>query len=269
MQSSTQAAGAAERTAATPALLRTRGLTKEFRGFAAVQGVDLDVADGSIHALVGPNGAGKTTLFNLLTGFLVPTSGTIHLGDRDITGLSSERIVHLGVARSFQITSLFDQMSLVDHVELALASPTGLGYRFWRSHKQMRQFRPRAMDLLAQVGLADRAGILAGSLAYGQKRALELALALALDPRLLLLDEPTAGMGVEDVDRTIALVKRVSEGRTVVLVDHNMHVVGSLADRVTVLQSGAVLAEGPYDEVRTDERVITAYLGQEGGGHHG
>ena len=171
--------------------------------------------------------------------------GSIHLGDRDITGLSAEQIVHLGVARSFQITSLFDQMSCVDHVELALASPTGLGYRFWRSHQQMRRFRPRAMDLLGQVGLGDRAGLLAGSLAYGQKRALELALALALDPRLLLLDEPTAGMGVEDVDRTIALVQRVSAGRTVVLVDHNMHVVGSLADRVTVLQSGQRPRRGP------------------------
>jgi branched-chain amino acid transport system ATP-binding protein len=269
VQKSSQGMRAPEGAAQPPALLRTRELTKEFRGFTAVQGVDLDVAEGSVHALVGPNGAGKTTLFNLLTGFLAPTSGTIHLGDRDITGLSSEQIVHLGVARSFQITSLFDQMSLVDHVELALASPTGLGYRFWRSQKQMRQFRPRAMELLDQVGLADRGGVFAGSLAYGQKRALELALALALEPRLLLLDEPTAGMGVEDVDRTIALVRQVSAGRTVVLVDHNMHVVGSLADRVTVLQSGAVLAEGPYDEVRTDERVITAYLGTEGGGHHG
>jgi branched-chain amino acid transport system ATP-binding protein len=269
VQSSTTETGAPTSTLPGTALLRTRALTKEFRGFAAVQGVDLDVAEGSIHALVGPNGAGKTTLFNLLTGFLAPTSGTIHLGERDITGLRSEQIVHLGVARSFQITSLFDHMSLVDHVELALASPTGLGYRFWRSQRQMRRFRDRAMDLLGQVGLADRSGLLAGSLAYGQKRALELALALALDPRLLLLDEPTAGMGVEDVDRTIALVKRVSAGRTVVLVDHNMHVVGSLADRVTVLQSGAVLAEGPYDEVRADERVITAYLGTEGGDHHG
>ena len=269
MQSSTQATPVPPGAAATTALLRTRELTKEFRGFAAVQGVDLDVAEGSVHALVGPNGAGKTTLFNLLTGFLTPTSGTIHLGERDITGLSSEQIVHLGVARSFQITSLFDQMSLVDHVELALASPTGLGYRFWRSNRLLRRFRPRAMDLLEQLGLADRAGLLAGSLAYGQKRALELALALALDPRLLLLDEPTAGMGMEDVDRTIALVKRVATGRTVVLVDHNMHVVGSLADRVTVLQSGAVLAEGPYEQVRTDERVITAYLGTDGGEHHG
>ena len=262
MQSSTQTAPVPEGTAPSTALLRTRALTKEFRGFAAVQGVDLDVAEGDVHGLVGPNGAGKTTLFNLLTGFLTPTSGTIHLGERDITGLSSEQIVHLGVARSFQITSLFDQMSAVDHVELALASPTGLGYRFWRSSSQMRQFRDRAMDLLDQVGLADRSGAAAGSLAYGQKRALELALALALDPQLLLLDEPTAGMGIEDVDRTIELVRRISAGRTVVFVDHNMHVVGSLADRVTVLQQGKVLAEGEYDEVRNDERVITAYLGE-------
>jgi branched-chain amino acid transport system ATP-binding protein len=153
-------------------------------------------------------------------------------------------------------------MTLVEHLELALASPTGLGYRFWKSSKQMRQFRERSMELLDQVGLGDRAGQAAGSLAYGQKRALELALALALDPKLLLLDEPTAGMGMEDVDRTIALVKKVASGRTVIFVDHNMHVVGSLADTVTVLQSGQILAEGTYEQVRNDEKVITAYLGQ-------
>jgi branched-chain amino acid transport system ATP-binding protein len=245
-------------------LLETRGLTKEFRGFRAVSDVSLEVTEGTVHALVGPNGAGKTTLFNLLTGFLSPTSGSISFGGQDITGLQPEQVAHRGIARSFQITSLFDQMSAVDHVELALASPTGLGYRFWRSSRQMRQFRDRAMELLDQVGLADRSGAAAGSLAYGQKRALELALALALDPRLLLLDEPTAGMGLEDVDRTIALVKKVSAGRTVVFVDHNMHVVGSLADTVTVLQSGQVLAQGTYEAVRNDERVITAYLGQAG-----
>jgi branched-chain amino acid transport system ATP-binding protein len=249
---------------AAGALLQTRALTKEFRGFRAVSDVSLSVAEGTVHALVGPNGAGKTTLFNLLTGFLSPTSGQILFRGGDITGRQPEQIAHLGIARSFQITSLFDQMSAVDHVELALASPTGLGYRFWRSSNQMRQFRDRALDLLDQVGLADRSGAAAGSLAYGQKRALELALALALDPQLLLLDEPTAGMGLEDVDRTIALVKQVAEGRTVVFVDHNMHVVGSLADTVTVLQSGQVLAEGSYDQVRGDERVITAYLGQAG-----
>jgi branched-chain amino acid transport system ATP-binding protein len=243
-------------------LLETRSLTKEFRGFRAVSDVDLTVSEGTIHALVGPNGAGKTTLFNLLTGFLKPSSGSIVFDGRDITGKAPEQVATLGIARSFQITSLFEQMTLREHVELALASPTGMGLQFWRSIKRMRVFRDRSMELLGKVGLADRAAQPAGSLAYGQKRALELALAMALDPKLLLLDEPTAGMGIEDVDRTIALVKQLAVGRTVVFVDHNMHVVGSLADRVTVLQSGQVLAEGPYDEVRDDERVITAYLGQ-------
>jgi branched-chain amino acid transport system ATP-binding protein len=243
-------------------LLETRSLTKEFRGFKAVSDVDLTVAEGTIHALVGPNGAGKTTLFNLLTGFLKATSGSIVYDGQDITGRSPEQVAMMGIARSFQITSLFEQMTLREHVELALASPTGMGLQFWRSIKRMNVFRDRAMQLLDEVGLADRAAQPAGSLAYGQKRALELALAMANEPKLLLLDEPTAGMGIEDVDRTIALVKQLAVGRTVVFVDHNMHVVGSLADRVTVLQSGQVLAEGPYDEVRNDERVITAYLGQ-------
>ncbi|MDC5698914.1 ABC transporter ATP-binding protein [Intrasporangium calvum] len=242
-------------------LLETRSLTKEFRGFKAVSDVNLSVAEGTIHALVGPNGAGKTTLFNVLTGFLAPTSGTILYDGQDITGKAPEQIAHLGIARSFQITSLFDHMTLREHLELALASPTGMGMQFWRSIKRLSVFRDPSMDLLDQVGLADRAGAPAGSLAYGQKRALELAIAMALDPKLLLLDEPTAGMGIEDVDRTIALVKQISAGRTVVFVDHNMHVVGSLADTVTVLQSGQVLAEGTYEQVRTDERVITAYLG--------
>ena len=147
-------------------------------------------------------------------------------------------------------------------MRLALASPTGLGLRFWRSQRSLDRFRRTALELLDQVGLADRSGQVAGSLAYGQKRALELALALALEPQLLLLDEPTAGMGLEDVDRTIELVRKVSSGRTVVFVDHNMHVVGSLADTVTVLQAGQVLAEGTYAQVRDDERVVTAYLGQ-------
>jgi branched-chain amino acid transport system ATP-binding protein len=246
---------------AATTLLETRALTKEFRGFRAVSEVDLVVREGTMHALVGPNGAGKTTLFNLLTGFLTPTSGTIVFAGQDITGRQPEQIAHLGIARSFQITSLFDQLTLGEHLELALASPTGMGMQFWRSVKRLATFRNRSMELLEQVGLADRSAQPAGSLAYGQKRALELALALALDPRLLLLDEPTAGMGIEDVERTIALVKQISTGRTVVFVDHNMHVVGSLADTVTVLQSGSVLAEGPYEQVRQDERVITAYLG--------
>ena len=243
-------------------LLHSQALTREFHGFAAVQAVDLTVNEGTIHALVGPNGAGKTTLFNLLTGFLAPSSGTITFDGEDITGKQPEQIVHKGIVRSFQITSLFDEMTPVEHLELSLASPDKLGHKFWRSNKQLHKYRGRAMELLDQVGLMHVARNNAGSLAYGQKRALELALALSLDPKLLLLDEPTAGMGVEDVDRTIALVKKVSAGRTVVFVDHNMHVVGSLADRVSVLQAGQILAEGTYEEVRNDQRVITAYLGE-------
>ena len=249
------------RDAGAAAVLDVVGLSAWYGEARVLTDVDLSVAAGEVVTLVGPNGAGKTTLFNLLTGFLTPTSGTIVFDGQDITGRQPERIAPLGIARSFQITSLFDQLTLSEHLELALASPTGMGMQFWRSVKRLATFRDRTMELLEQVGLADRSAQPAGSLAYGQKRALELALALALDPKLLLLDEPTAGMGVEDVDRTIALVKQISAGRTVVFVDHNMHVVGSLADTVTVLQSGQVLAEGPYEQVRGDERVITAYLG--------
>jgi branched-chain amino acid transport system ATP-binding protein len=243
------------------AIISTRGLRKEFRGFVAVNEVDLQVDDGSVHALVGPNGAGKTTLFNLLSGFLAPSAGRVEIGGRDVTGLPPERIARLGVARSFQITTLFPALSAREHVELALQAGTGLGWRFWRSDRQLRRFRDRALELLAEVGLTEVAEVPAGSLAYGRKRALELAVALALDPRVLLLDEPTAGMGAEDVDRTVELVRRVAAGRTVVLVEHNMSVVASLADRVTVLQQGRVLVEGPYADVREDPRVITAYLG--------
>ncbi len=248
-------------TDATP-LLRTRGLTREFSGFTAVNGVDLEVEAGTVHALVGPNGAGKTTLFNLLTGFLKPTGGRIELDGHDVTGLRPEQIAQRGVARSFQITSLFEELTLVEHVELALQGRDGRGYRFWRSDKALRGYRAETDDLLDQVGLTAHAHKPAGSLAYGQKRALELALALALSPRLLLLDEPTAGMGVEDVARTVELIRRVRADRTIVLVEHNMKVVGDLTDRVTVLQFGKVLAEGPYEEVRNDPRVITAYLGE-------
>ncbi|GAA1437069.1 ABC transporter ATP-binding protein [Mycobacterium cookii] len=246
----------------TQPALRTSGLCKDFRGFRAVDTVDLEVAEGSIHALVGPNGAGKTTLFNLLSGFLGVSAGRIALFGRDITGLQPEQIAHLGVARSFQITSLFENLTPIEHVELALQGMTSEGYSFWRSHRSMHKFRPRAEELVEEVGLTSMAHRPAGLLAYGQKRALEMALVSALDPRVLLLDEPTAGMGMEDIDRTIELVRRIATGRTVVFVDHNMHVVGSLADRVTVLQAGTVLAEGTYDEVRNDERVVTAYLGE-------
>ena len=248
-------------------VLTARGLVREFRGFRAVDGVDLDVGEGSVHALVGPNGAGKTTLFNLLTGFLKPTAGSVRLGRHELAGRTPERIARLGLARSFQITSLFAELTPRQHVELALAGRSGLGWRFWRSDRALGRYAGRAAELLDQVGLADHADIAAGALAYGRKRALELALALALDPKVLLLDEPTAGMGVEDVERTIELVRKIRAGRTVVLVEHNMNVVASLADRVTVLQHGKVLAEGPYAEIRHDPRVVTAYLGDSNAAH--
>ena len=245
-----------------PPILQARGLGKQFRGFRAVDGVDLDIAPDSVHALVGPNGAGKSTLFNLLTGVLRPSAGRITLDGADVTGLPPERVARLGVARSFQITTLFPQVTAREHVELALQARTGLGWRFWRSERQLGRFRDRALELLDDVGLTDAAEVPAAALAYGRKRALELAVALALDPRVLLLDEPTAGMGTEDIDRTIALIRRIRPGRTVVLVEHNMSVVRNLADRVTVLQRGTVLVEGGYAEVRADPRVITAYLGE-------
>ncbi|MFG1819501.1 ABC transporter ATP-binding protein [Kribbella sp. NPDC049174] len=245
------------------AVIETTGLSKSFRGFTAVDQVDLTVSEGDVHALVGPNGAGKTTLFNLLTGFLKPSAGQIRLDGRDITGSSPERIARLGVARSFQITNLFEQLTLQQHVELALMGTTKLGHRFWVSDRVLARFADRAGELLDEVGLARQRDVPAGTLAYGQKRALELALALALDPAVLLLDEPTAGMGMEDVERTVELVKRIRANRTVVLVEHNMSVVAGLADRVTVLQFGRILTEGTYDEVRNDPRVIEAYLGGE------
>lgn len=245
----------------TSSIISTRELTKEFRGFRAVDEVNLEVATGSMHALVGPNGAGKTTLFNLLTGFIEPTRGQIIINDVDVTSMAPEQIAKAGVARSFQITSLFAELSLMKHVELAIQGRSGLGMRFWRSEKRLRAYGDEAHQLLREVGLDEHATRTAGTLSYGQKRALELALALALRPKLLLLDEPTAGMGLEDVARTIDLIARIREGRTVVMVEHNMKVVGSLADRVTVLQFGQILADGSYDEVRADPRVISAYLG--------
>ncbi|GAB3976332.1 ABC transporter ATP-binding protein [Actinoallomurus acanthiterrae] len=250
-----------------PPILTARSLAKDFRGFRAVDGVDLDVAEGAVHALVGPNGAGKTTLFHLLTGFHRPSAGNIRLGDRDLTGKSPEQVARHGVARSFQITSLFAQLTPREHLELALQAGTSLGWRFWRSDRALGRFSGRALELLEQVGLAAHADEPAGALAYGRKRALELALALALDPRVLLLDEPTAGMGTEDIDRTVALIEEVRAGRTVVMVEHNMTVVATLADRVTVLQAGRVLVEGSYAQVRHDPRVISAYLGDAHAAH--
>ena len=248
--------------ATTTPILATDKLTRDFRGLRAVNGVSLRVEEGTVHALVGPNGAGKTTLFNMLTGFLKPTSGRIAFRGEDVTGLPPERMARRGMGRSFQITSLFEPLTVLEHVVLALQASTSLVYRFWESEKVLRRFRDEALALLDDVGLADVAGQEVHNLPYGQKRALELALVLALKPSLMLLDEPTAGMGLEDVDRIIQLVRRVRAGRTVVLVEHNMGVVSSLADRVTVLQRGKILAEGTYAAVRDNPRVVDAYLGQ-------
>jgi branched-chain amino acid transport system ATP-binding protein len=242
--------------------IETRALQKDFAGFRAVDGVDLRLEAGRVHALVGPNGAGKTSLFNLLTGFLRPTSGEVLIFGENVTGQRPDQIAKRGVARSFQITSLFEELSVIEHVALALQARTGLGYGFWRDGAALRRFDAAATALLAEVGLGDLADRSARQLPYGQKRALELALALALEPRLLLLDEPTAGMSAEDVQRTIALVARLREGRTIVLVEHNMGVVGELAENVIVLQQGKVIAEGPYETVRADPAVVAAYLGQ-------
>ncbi len=243
-------------------ILETHELTKEFAGFRAVDRVTLTLEEGVAHALVGPNGAGKTTLFHMLTGFVTPSSGTIIALGQDITGLSPDRISRLGVARSFQITSLFEHRTALEHVVLALHARDPVSFRFWLSEGTVARYRPRAMEVLAEVGLADRARRPAGVLPYGQKRALELALALALSPKILLLDEPTSGMSLEDVHRTIALIKRVRAGRTVLLVEHNMGVVAELSERVIVMQQGRVIADGAYEQVRHDPAVVTAYLGQ-------
>jgi branched-chain amino acid transport system ATP-binding protein len=243
-------------------VIETHELTREFAGFRAVDRVSFALLEGGVVALVGPNGAGKTTFFNMLTGFVRPTSGRIVALGEDVTALPPNRIARLGLARSFQITSLFERRTAIEHVLLALHAKDPVSYRFWRSERAVARYRARAGEILGQVGLADVAERAAGSLPYGIKRALELAIALALEPRILLLDEPTAGMSLEDVHRTIALVRRLREGRTVLLVEHNMGVVAELADRVVVMQQGRIIADGAYETVRHDPAVIAAYLGQ-------
>jgi len=248
-------------------ILETDQLTKEFRGFVAVSGVSLRVRQGSIHGLIGPNGAGKTTCFNLLTRFLPSTRGTIRYDGRDITRLKPADVARLGLVRSFQISAVFPHLSVLENVRIALQRGRGASFDFWRSDRVLRRFDDRARALLADVGLNEFEGATAGSLAYGRKRALEIATTLALEPGMMLLDEPTAGMTHEDVDRIIALVKRVAVGRTVLLVEHNMKVVAGLCDRITVLARGQVLAEGDYATVSTDPAVIEAYMGSEAPAH--
>ncbi|QHI97331.1 ATP-binding cassette domain-containing protein [Xylophilus rhododendri] len=242
-------------------ILQTHRLTKTFRGFTAVQGVDLSVRRGSIHALIGPNGAGKTTCFNLLTKFLAPSAGRIEFKGEDITGLRPAQIARLGIIRSFQISAVFPHLTPLENVRLGLQRALGTSMHFWRSETSLRQLDGRARELLDEVGLAELADAETASLPYGRKRALEIATTLAMEPELMLLDEPTQGMGREDVDRVTALIKKVSAGRTVLMVEHNMKVVSTIADRITVLQRGAVLAEGSYAEVSTNPQVMEAYMG--------
>ena len=248
-------------------VLQTQGLTKEFRGFTAVKNVNLNVRRGSIHALIGPNGAGKTTCFNLITKFLQPTSGRILYEERDITSVPAHAIARLGLVRSFQISAVFPHLSVLENVRVALQRALGTSYHFWRSEKSVEVLNGRAMELLDDVGVRAYADLPAVELPYGRKRALEIATTLALDPQMLLLDEPMAGMGAEDIARTSALIKRVSKDRTVLMVEHNLSVVANLSDTITVLARGEVLAEGPYAEVSKNPQVIEAYMGTGGGGH--
>ena len=242
-------------------ILETQGLTKEFRGFVAVRDVSLRVRRGSIHALIGPNGAGKTTCFNLLTKFLEPTRGAIRFNGRDITRVKPADIARLGLVRSFQISAVFPHLTVLQNVRVALQRARGASFDFWRSESVLSAFDDRARELLVDVGLPEYAHVPAGLLPYGRKRALEIATTLALDPELLLLDEPTAGMTHEDVSRVAALIRRAAASRTVLMVEHNLSVVAGLSDTITVLTRGEVLTEGDYATVSKDPRVIEAYLG--------
>ena len=242
-------------------ILETHGLTKEFRGFVAVRDVNLRVRRGTIHALIGPNGAGKTTCFNLLTHFLAPTAGRIAFNGRDITGSRPADIARLGLVRSFQISAVFPHLSVLENVRIALQRRRGRSFDFWRSERVLDGLNVRARELLEAVGLTAFAAVPAVELPYGRKRALEIATTLALEPEMLLLDEPTAGMAHEDVGRISALIKKAAANRTVLMVEHNLSVVENISDTITVLSRGEVLAEGDYQTVSRNPAVIEAYMG--------
>jgi branched-chain amino acid transport system ATP-binding protein len=242
-------------------ILETRGLTKEFAGFVAVQDVNLKVRRGHIHALIGPNGAGKTTCFNLLSKFLQPSRGEIVYNGKDITALKPADIARLGLVRSFQISAVFPHLTALENVRVALQRQHGSSFDFWRSKSVLDQYNDRARELLNDVGLEEFANVVAVEMPYGRKRALEIATTLALDPEMMLLDEPMAGMGHEDIDKISALIKRISQNHTILMVEHNLSVVANLSNVITVLTRGRVLAEGNYADLTKDERVKEAYLG--------
>jgi branched-chain amino acid transport system ATP-binding protein len=242
-------------------ILKTNELVKEFKGFVAVSGVNLSVKRGQIHALIGPNGAGKTTVFNLLTKFHIPTSGQILFNGKDITQSKPAQIARQGIVRSFQISATFPNLTVMENVRIALQRATGTSMHFWRSERILNQLNDRAMTLLDEVDLASMANLTAVELPYGRKRALEIATTLAMNPELMLLDEPTQGMGHEDVDRVTQLIKKVGANRTILMVEHNMNVVASIADTISVLQRGQIIAEGPYETVSKNPQVLEAYMG--------
>jgi branched-chain amino acid transport system ATP-binding protein len=242
-------------------ILETQNLAKDFKGYVAVDSVSLKVRRGTIHALIGPNGAGKTTVFNLLTKFLIPTTGTISFQGRDITRERPAQVARRGMVRSFQISAVFAHLTVLENVRIGLQRKQGRSFAFWRSESGLNSLNDRAAALLAEVGLDSYAGVIAVELPYGRKRALEIATTLALEPELLLLDEPTQGIGHEELDRVKALIRKVAASRTVLMVEHNMGVVADLCDTITVLQRGAVLAEGTYAEVSANPRVMEAYMG--------
>jgi branched-chain amino acid transport system ATP-binding protein len=242
-------------------ILETRNLTKEFKGFSAVKDVNLQVRRGHIHALIGPNGAGKTTCFNLLTKFLVPSSGQILFNGRDITPAKPAQVARMGIIRSFQISAVFPHLTVLQNVRIGLQRELGSSFHFWRSERTLDTLNERARQLLAEVDLAGFADEITADLPYGRKRALEIATTLAMEPELMLLDEPTQGMGHEDVHRVTELIKKVSAGRTILMVEHNMNVVAGICDRISVLQRGAILAEGTYAEVSKNPQVMEAYMG--------
>jgi branched-chain amino acid transport system ATP-binding protein len=242
-------------------ILETEDLSKDFAGFVAVRSVNLRVARGSIHAMIGPNGAGKTTCFNLLSKFLKPSRGRVVFDGRDITSLAPAEVARLGMVRSFQISAVFPHLTVIENVRIALQRARGGSFDFWRSKRMLRALDERATALIADVGLCAYPHVLAVELPYGHKRALEIATTLALDPQLLLLDEPTAGMAYNEISRISALIKSVAATRTVLMVEHNLSVVADLCDRITVLTRGQVLAEGDYRTVSADPAVREAYLG--------
>ncbi|MCI1191104.1 ABC transporter ATP-binding protein [Calidifontimicrobium sp. SYSU G02091] len=245
----------------TDVILETRGLVKEFKGFVAVAGVDLRVRRGTIHALIGPNGAGKTTCFNLLTKFLPPTRGQILYEGSDITAEKPAQIARRGIVRSFQISATFPHLTVLENVRVALQRQLGTSFHFWRSERTLDALNGRALELLDTVGLREFANVVTVELPYGRKRALEIATTLAMEPKLMLLDEPTQGMGHEDVDLVTQLIKKVAANRTVLMVEHNMNVVARIADTITVLARGAVIAEGRYEQVSKNPQVLEAYMG--------